>query len=73
LPADQIAEIRGKAAEVKKDFMVPVCGHPGTEMRLNHSWNKLDFVAMAKKTGELGTLIIPGYYLKEKERPVWIA
>jgi|HubBroStandDraft_6_1064221.scaffolds.fasta_scaffold224688_1 hypothetical protein len=63
LPADQIAEIRSKAAEVKKDFMVPVCDHPGAEMRLNHSWNKLDFVAMAKKTGDLGTLIIPGYYM----------
>ena len=43
--------------------MVPVCDHPGAKMRLNHSWNKLDFVAMAKKTGELGTLIIPGYYM----------
>ena len=63
LPADQIAEIRSKAAEVKEDFMVPVCDHPGAKMRLNHSWNKLDFVAMAKKTGELGTLIVPGYYM----------
>ena len=32
-------------------------------MRLNHTWNKLDFVSMAKTTGELGDLIIPGYYL----------
>lgn len=62
-PADLRAEIRSKAAEVKKDFMVPVCDHPGAKMRLNHSWNKLDFVAMAKKTGELGTLILPGYYM----------
>jgi uncharacterized protein DUF5677 len=63
LPTDQIAEIRSKAAGVKQDFMVPVCDHPGAKMRLNHSWNKLDFVAMAKKTGELGTLIVPGYYM----------
>jgi hypothetical protein len=63
LPADQIAEIRSKAAAVKEDFMVPVCKHPGTKMRLNHTWNKMDFVAMAKKTGELGKLIVPGYYL----------
>jgi len=63
LPADQIFEIRCKAADVKEDFMVPVCDHEGARMRLNYSWNKLDFVAMAKKSGELGTLIIPGYYM----------
>jgi len=63
LPADQIAEIRRQAAEVKEDFMVPVCDHPDAKMRLNHSWNKLDFVAMAKKTEDLGKLIVPGYYM----------
>lgn len=63
LPAEDIAEARRKAAEVKEDFMIPVCDHPGAKMRLNHTWNKLDFAAMAKKTGALGTLIIPGYYL----------
>lgn len=63
LPADQIAEVRRKAAEVKEDFMIPVCDHVGAEVRLRHTWSKLDFVAMAKKTGALGTLIVPGYYL----------
>lgn len=63
LPADQIAEIRRKATEVKDDFMIPVCEHPGAKKRLNHSWNKLDFVAMAQRTGDLGRLIVPGYYL----------
>lgn len=63
LPAEVIAEARRKAAEVKQDFMVPVCDHPGAKMRLNHTWSKLDFVAMAKKTGDLGKLIIPGYYM----------
>jgi len=63
LPAETIAEARRKAAEVKQDFMVPVCDHPGAKMRLNHTWNKLDFVAMAKRTGDLGKLIIPGYYM----------
>jgi Family of unknown function (DUF5677) len=63
LPADQISEIRREATDVKQQFMVPVCEHPGAEMRLNHTWNRLDFVAMAKKTGGLGTLIIPGYYM----------
>jgi hypothetical protein len=63
LPADQIAEIRSQAAAVKENFMVPVCKHPDAEKRINHTWNKLDFVAMANKTGDLGKLIIPGYYL----------
>jgi hypothetical protein len=63
LPAEVIAQARRKAAEVKQDFMVPVCDHPGAKMRLNHTWSKLDFVAMAKKTGDLGELIIPGYYM----------
>jgi len=62
LPSELIAEIRRKAAEVKEDFMIPICDHPGTKMRLNHSWNKLDFVAMAKKAGAIGKLIVPGYY-----------
>jgi Family of unknown function (DUF5677) len=62
LPSDAIAEIRRRAAEVKEDFMIPVCEHPGAKMRLNHTWNKLDFVAMAKKTSHLGKLIVPGYY-----------
>ena len=63
LPAAQIAETRRKAAEVKQDFMIPDCEHEGAKMRLNHTWNRLDFVAMAKKTGELGTLVVPGYYM----------
>jgi hypothetical protein len=62
LPAELIAEIRRKAAEVKEDFMIPVCDHTGSKMRLNHTWNKLDFVAMAKNAGAIGKLIVPGYY-----------
>jgi hypothetical protein len=63
LPANVVAEAESKAAEVKNEFMIPVCDHPGAKMRLNHTWNKLDFVAMAKKTGGLGELIVTGYYL----------
>jgi hypothetical protein len=47
LPAGQIAEIRRNAAEVKEDFMIPVCDHLGAKMRLNHSWNKLDLCSFA--------------------------
>lgn len=63
LPADLIAQIRSNAAAVKEDFMEPTCDHPGANMKLRHSWNKLDFVSMAKTTGELGKLVIPGYFL----------
>jgi hypothetical protein len=63
LPAEVTADARRKALEVKHNFMVPVCDHSGAKMRLNHSWSKLDFVAMAKKTGDLGKLLIPGYYM----------
>jgi Family of unknown function (DUF5677) len=63
LPADKIAETRSRVAEVKQDFMIPVCDHPGAKMRLNHTWNKMDFVAMAKTAGELGKLVVPGYFL----------
>jgi hypothetical protein len=63
ISGELVADAKRAAAEVKEDFMVPVCDHPGAKMRLNHTWNKLDFVAMAKRTGALGKLIIPGYYM----------
>jgi hypothetical protein len=63
LEAEFVADARRRAADVKEDFMVPVCEHPGAKLRLNHTWNKLDFVAMAKKAGDLGKLIVPGYYM----------
>jgi Family of unknown function (DUF5677) len=47
--------------ETKEKFMITHCEKCGTK-RLNHTWSKLDFVAMAKKT-PLGQLIVPGYYL----------
>ena len=36
MDAKAIAEVREKAAGVKRDFMIPVCNHPGAKMRLNH-------------------------------------
>lgn len=63
LPADLIAEIRDNAAAVKEDFMEPECDHPEAKMKLRHSWSKLDFVSMAKTTGDLGKLVVPGYFL----------
>ncbi len=44
--------------------MVKCCDSKGYEkMRLAHHWSKLDFVSMARKTGALGTQIVPGYYM----------
>jgi hypothetical protein len=63
LPAEVVADARRKAADVKEDFMIPVCEHPGGKKRLNHTWNKLDFVAMAKKSGSLGELVVTGYFM----------
>lgn len=63
LPPEEVAEVRRKAAGVKQNFLVPVCDHPDAEMRLRHTWSKLDFVAMTKKAGALGTLVVPGYFL----------
>ena len=61
--AKDITEVRERAASVRRDFMVPICDHPGAKMRLNHTWNKLDLVSMAKTNDVLGKLIISGYYL----------
>jgi len=62
LPAELVQDWRRKADEVRDEFMIPVCDHPNPKRRLNHSWNKLDFVSMAEKTGEIGKLIVPGYF-----------
>ena len=33
------------------------------EKRVGHTWSKLDFVSMAKMTGAIGSLIVPGYFV----------
>jgi hypothetical protein len=60
--AEALASIKHSATEVREEFMIPECDHPGAKMRLNHSWNRLDFVAMAQRT-VLGNLILTGYYM----------
>jgi hypothetical protein len=62
LPAETIAEVQRKYEEVKEKFMITDCKKCGTK-RVNHSWNKLHFAAMAKKTGPIGSLIVPGYFI----------
>jgi len=50
--------------EVKDKFMVKSCkSKTCDERRVGHTWSKLDFVSMAKTTGAIGTLIVPGYFI----------
>ena len=47
---------------VKENYMIDDCKKCGTK-RLNHTWNKLDVVSMAKKTPWLKKYLVPGYYI----------
>ncbi|HXM23036.1 MAG TPA: DUF5677 domain-containing protein [Terriglobales bacterium] len=62
LPPETIAEVKRKYEEVKEQFMVTDCKKCGTK-KVNHTWSKLHFAAMAKKSGVLGTVLVPGYFL----------
>lgn len=55
------AEIEEGFSRVKDRFMVTDCKKCGSQ-RLNFTWNKLDFVSMAKQAGPLAALILHGYY-----------
>jgi len=59
-------EVEQKFQAVRERFTVTDCKECETT-RLNYTWSKLDFVSMAKKAGEVGELIVPGYYLPMKE------
>lgn len=58
---EKASEARVKFDEIKDQFEVDNCKKCGTK-RINHTWSKNDFVAMAKKTGELGKLLAQAYY-----------
>lgn len=62
LRPDIVADVNHKFEEVKHRFMIADCKKCGTQ-KINHTWNKLDFVSMAKKTGAIGQLIVPNYFL----------
>jgi Family of unknown function (DUF5677) len=61
IPEEMRAKLTADFESVKERFMVTTCEKCGTK-RLNHTWSKLDFVSMSKKTGTIGKLIVPGYY-----------
>ena len=65
------ADIEQRYQEVKDKFMITDCEKCGTK-KPNHSWNKLDFVAMANKTA-LGKLIVLGYYLPLRQAHATVA
>lgn len=54
-------EVEERFQSVKDRFMITDCRKCETK-RLNHTWSKLDFATMAKRSGRLGTLIVPAYY-----------
>jgi hypothetical protein len=47
---------------VRENYRVTDCANCGTT-RINYTWSKLDFVSMAHKTGNIGNLIVTGYYI----------
>lgn len=62
LPKDKLDEVETQFRRVREKFLVTDCKKCGSK-RLNHTWSRLDFVSMARQTGQLGTLIVPAYYL----------
>jgi hypothetical protein len=61
LPSETVATTERKYEDVKGRFMVKSCNSKEcSEERVGVTWSKLDFVSMAKRTGEIGSLIVPG-------------
>jgi hypothetical protein len=54
-------EVEENFSKVKSKFQITDCKKCGT-MRLNQSWNKLDFVSMARQIETLKPLLAPAYY-----------
>jgi hypothetical protein len=59
------SDLKDRYDAVKDTFKVPVCKKCDT-YRVNHTWNRLNFVAMAQQTGSLGELTVPAYYIPMK-------
>ena len=63
LSTDIVRDTEHRYADVKDRFLVKSCrSKTCQETRVGHTWNRLDFVSMAKKTGAIGSLIVPGYF-----------
>ena len=62
IPQKQINDVAREYERVKKDYEIADCRTCGTT-RVNHTWNKLDFVSMAYKTKALADLIVEAYMI----------
>jgi hypothetical protein len=63
LPGYIVTDTDRRYEEVKDRFMVKSCkSRTCNERRVGHTWSNLDFVSMAKTTGAIGSLIVPGYF-----------
>src|SRR5258708_14788780 len=67
IPENLSSDVEQRYQELREKFMITDCETCGTK-RLNHTWSKLDFVAMAKKTS-LEQLIVPVYYIPLRQSP----
>jgi hypothetical protein len=62
VPAEALANARAECAVVRDKYLVAHCDHCA-KTRVNHTWSKLTFVEIAKRSGELAKLIIHAYYV----------
>jgi Family of unknown function (DUF5677) len=64
IPKDEVENVTEEYKTAKKQFMTKSCKSVTcSEERVSHTWSKLDFVSMAKKAGDIGNLIVNGYYI----------
>jgi hypothetical protein len=63
---DQVKKIKEDYESVKSQFVVSDCKTCGTT-RPNHTWTKVDIVAMARMTKNLWPFVLPGYYIPMRE------
>jgi hypothetical protein len=63
----EIEDTRQRYAGVKEKFLIPCC-NGCNEKRVNHTWHRLDVVAMANKLGGgAKALTVSGYYMPMKQ------
>jgi len=62
VPPEKVTEVREESAKVRERYLVRHCDHCA-RTRVNHTWTKLNFVEMARRTGPLGELLVHAYYV----------